>query len=100
MGQNFDSVFHIDHAKDAVDRFINENIIISHNGQPECTPLPEILMVNLGNGNVEFIPDFIFQSLDDLTLILEGTTIRNKELYFTYAYNHSYATHPVVYVSN
>jgi hypothetical protein len=62
--------------QDALQRVFHEASLIGERYDSYGETLPEILMLNFGDGDIEFFPQAVFQAAQNLTLILERMCFR------------------------
>jgi len=74
---------------DELDRFrqdlVGKTFIITDETNSNCRQLPEIIIFNFGDRDVELISQAGSNRLNDLSFTFERQVIRQSQLYFTYA---------------
>jgi len=76
--------FHCGDAPNQVQRLVTHLVDVSsfvgHAGKPQYGLLPQILSVDLGYGEIEFLPQSIFETQQHLPLVLQRLTLGDEQL--------------------
>ena len=71
-----------DEIDDQVQAAVDLPSIIPQAANPQTGLLPQILIVDLGNCHIKPVMNFVFYTLDDLTLFFQRVRLRQIKNYF------------------
>jgi hypothetical protein len=75
-------------AQDVLKRFFHVLLSIGESDDPDGGGLPNILKVEFGDGDVEFAAEAVFETADDLALVLERVRVGEAKFESEQAYGH------------
>jgi hypothetical protein len=82
------------HLFDEVDHLVQTGIdmppVIAHRADSDLGPLPEILIPDLRDGDIESMPDPIDHLSKDMTLSFERMILRNPKIKLANSNNHRF----------
>jgi len=67
-------------ADDSIDDLVHLMIMVAYAGNTNSRHLPEVVIVNLSDGNIELLSESGDERFDDMPFILEALTLRNVYL--------------------
>jgi hypothetical protein len=71
------------HVQDMIQRLIQVGFVVTHGSYCKGRFLPQIIVFNFSNGNIELVPDPVLQAANRVPLGLERTAFRNVHFYGT-----------------
>lgn len=80
-----------DHVQHMVHCLVEVGFIVAYRSYCQRSLLPEIIIVNFSNGNIELVPDPILQAANRVPLGFQGTAFRNMYFYRTNSDKHMLA---------
>src|SRR5512143_1812779 len=73
-----------------VKRLVQVGLIVTHCGHGKRRLLPQVVIFDFRNGDVELVPHPVFQAADRMPLVLERTAFRHMKFDSAYSDKHIY----------
>jgi hypothetical protein len=76
-------------GQDVLQRFLNVLLGVGQRDYTDGGTLPDVVKIELGDGDVEFAAETILEAAEDLALVLEGASVRDVQFERQQADGHS-----------